>query len=88
MIVLLSMLLGLVAAQFIKVTVDPALIDFLKRSWSSVDLKPNDIKEKFIGLVNEAKVQTAKVKTIKASKVSSQDQAKAKECAANGTPTA
>jgi hypothetical protein len=87
MIVLLSIVLGLIAGQYIKLTVDPAMLDFLKRSWSSVNLQPNDIKEKFVSFVNEAKVQTSKARTIRPSKISTQDQGTTKKEVTSGKVT-
>jgi hypothetical protein len=59
MTLILAILLGLIAGQYIKLSVDPALLDFTKSAWSSVALTAPDIKEKFTGLVAEA-VTTAK----------------------------
>jgi nitroreductase len=45
MTLILCILLGLIAGQYIKLAVDPTLIDFFRRAWSSMVLKAPEVKE-------------------------------------------
>jgi hypothetical protein len=91
MTLIVDILLGLGLGQFVKVTPDPALIEFFRRSWALATEKAPLVKgfatEKIVEAVTTAKMGKLQ-KAVKKEFQKIDSEAKAKEVAANGTPTA
>jgi hypothetical protein len=91
MSLIICILLGLCLGQFVKVTPDPALIDFFRRSWALATEKAPLVKDFATEKIGEA-IETAKMgpkqRAVKGAFKAIAAEAKTKEGLTNGTPTA
>jgi hypothetical protein len=94
MTLIIAIVLGLIAGQYIKLTVDPTLIDFFRRSWALATEKAPLVKGFATDKISEAveAVTIAKMgpkqRAVKGAFKAIAAEAKTKEGLTNGTPTA